>query len=65
MKLENFAILIRTDGVTGQLVLTAAEQRLFSQIVIGALTDTYGQAGFVTTPTIYLPPDLKAFPQNN
>lgn len=63
MKLENFAVLVRVDGVTGQIHLTHEEQRLFSRIVIGTLGDTHGRAAFVPISTVDLPPDFKAFPR--
>lgn len=37
MKIENFTILVRAEGVTSQVVLTAAQQRLFSKQVIGSM----------------------------
>lgn len=63
MKIENFTILVRAEGVTGQVVLTAAEQRLFSIMVIGSLTDAKGTAKIVPVDSIELPANPKVFPQ--
>jgi len=63
MKIENFAILVRAEGVTGQVVLTAAEQRLFSRLVIGTVADINGTAKIVPIESIELPANPKVFPQ--
>ena len=63
MKIENFAILVRAEGVTGQVVLTAAEQRLFSSLIIGSLSDANGPAQIIPIDSIELPPNPKVFPQ--
>lgn len=63
MKIENFAILVRAEGVTGQVVLTAAEQRLFSRLIIGAIADVNGSAKIIPIESIELPANSKVFPQ--
>lgn len=63
MKVENFAILVRADGITGQVVMTTAEQRLFSKLVIGALADANGTAKIIPIDSIELPANPKVFPQ--
>lgn len=65
MNVENFAILIRSNGKTGQLKLTAGEQRMFSQLVLGTLTDTYGKAQIIETPSIDLPANTLVFKESN
>ncbi|MBB6116054.1 hypothetical protein F4826_002978 [Rahnella inusitata] len=63
MKIENFAILVRAEGVTGQVVLTAAEQRLFSRLIIGAIADVNVSAKIIPIESIELPANSKVFPQ--
>lgn len=63
MKLENFAIIARVEGVTGQFVLTADEHHLFSKLIIGSLADAHGQAKFIPIDSVELPPNPKVFPQ--
>ena len=63
MKIENFALLVRAEGVTGQVVLTAAEQRLFSRLIIGAIADVNGSAKIIPIESIELPANSKVFPQ--
>lgn len=65
MNVENFAILVRSNGKTGQLKLTAEEQRMFSKLILGALTDTYGKAQLIETPSIDLPANPKVFQGDN
>lgn len=62
MKIENFAILVRAEGVTGQVVLTAAEQRLFSRLVFGAIADVNGTAKIIPIESIELPANPEVFP---
>ncbi|WP_261374740.1 hypothetical protein [Yersinia intermedia] len=40
MNIENFAVLVRHEGVTKQILMTAGEQQLFSRIVLGTLAKT-------------------------
>lgn len=61
MKIENFAILVRAEGVTGQVVLTADEQRLFSRLVIGAIADVNGSAKIIPIESIELPANPEVF----
>ncbi|PKB89203.1 hypothetical protein A8A01_15385 [Ewingella americana] len=63
MKLENFAIIARVEGVTGQFVLTDGESHLFSNLIIDCLAEAHGQAKFVPIDSIELPPNPKVFPQ--
>ncbi len=63
MKIENFAILVRAEGVTGQVVMTTAEQRLFCKLVIGALADANGTDKIIPIDSIELPANPKVFPQ--
>lgn len=61
MKLENFAILVRVNGITGQLILSESEQLLFSKLVIGTVNDTNGPASFVRVENIELPANPNVF----
>lgn len=63
MKIENFAILVRADGITGQVVPTAAEQRHFSRLVIGTIADVNGTAKIIPIESIELPANPDVFPQ--
>ncbi len=62
MDIENFAVLVRHEGATKQIVMTAEEQRLFSRIVLGTLADTHGKVAAATIESIELPANKKAFP---
>lgn len=65
MNIENFAVLIRVNGVTKQVVMTVQEQQLFSRIVLGTLGETNGKVSTVALNNIDLPVNLKAFPGDN
>ncbi|HBE9089604.1 TPA: hypothetical protein KNG84_001626 [Serratia fonticola] len=65
MNIENFAVLIRVNGVTKQVVMTVQEQQLFSRIVLGTLGETNGNVSTVSLNNIELPVNLKAFPGDN
>ncbi|WP_024530248.1 hypothetical protein [Serratia fonticola] len=65
MNIENFAVLIRVNGVTKQVVMTVQEQQLFSRIVLGTLGETNGKVSTVALNNIELPVNLKAFPGDN
>lgn len=62
MNIENFAVLVRHEGVTKQILMTAGEQQLFSRIVLGTLADTHGKVAAATIESIELPANEKAFP---
>lgn len=62
MHIENFAVLVRHEGVTKQIVMSVDEQRMFSRIVLGALADVNGKVVAVPIPSVELPPNHKAFP---
>ncbi|WP_447886783.1 hypothetical protein [Serratia fonticola] len=65
MNIENFAVLIRVNGVTKQVVMTVQEQQLFSRIVLGTLGETNGKVSTVALKNIEIPVNLEAFPGDN
>lgn len=62
MKIENFAVLVRHEGVTKQVIMSADEQKMFSRIVLGTLADVNGKVVAVPIPSVELPPNYKVFP---
>lgn len=57
MNIENFAVLIRNEGVTGQVLLTAEQKAMISRIVLGTIQEFEGRVRIVPLSGIELPVD--------
>lgn len=57
MGIENFAVLIRKEGVTGQVLLTADQKAIISRIMLRTIQEFEGRVRIVPIAGIELPAD--------
>ena len=59
MGIENFAVLVRKDGVTGQVLLTDEQKAMFSRIVLGTIMEFSQSVRVIPLSGVELPADPK------
>ena len=59
--IENFAIIVRVNGGTKQVLLTKSQKQLFAKLTLGALSEEGKLNCAPIDDMISLPPDPEAF----